>query len=111
MKHFKLKLSSGDDLAIMAAMELLQTLDMEETEEQVQYNDSLIGLVFFKLSSKTDVFTADEARIICAAVCAARYVPSGQLPADPEEKQLLSPYMFHYNRLWPQLQPISDKLQ
>ena len=48
MKHFKLKLSSGDDLAIMAAMELLQALDMEETEEQVQLDRSRFFQTFFQ---------------------------------------------------------------
>ena len=111
MKKFNLKLSAGDDDAIMAALDLLQALGMEDSDEQAEYNDSLIDLVAVKLNAKNGVFTADEARIICAAVCAARYVLSGQIPADPEEKKFLSPYMFHYNRLWPQLRPISDMLQ
>lgn len=111
MKKINLKLSTGDDDAIMSALELLQELDLEETEEQAANNDNLIRLIFAKLSARSGAFTPEELRVIYAAVYCAHAVLSGRIPADAESKKDLAPYLFHYNRLLPQLRPISDMLQ
>ena len=110
MKRIDLKLSGNDHLAIIAALGVVTDLGLEESDEQAVLNAGLASSASKKLSSGSGSFSPNGARMVLASVSFARLILSGVLDADPEQKRALAPYLFNYNRLYPQLAPLGDML-
>ena len=93
---------SGDDIvAILSAFKLVDLFPID-TEEQAAFNRICCKSASAKLLSHEQVFSANELRMLSAAVnCAYQYL-SGHLPelqVSPKLRADLIPHLFTYNRL------------
>lgn len=110
MKKINIDLRGNDVEAIVTALEVVVSLGLEETEDQAEINAQMAYFAGIKLQNKNPNLQPNEARMVCAAVDCARLILCGALEVDPEQKKELAPFLFNYNRLWPQLQQIADML-
>lgn len=98
---FSYKLSSADFKTIMFALGILPELELEDTPEQATLNQLCCMSAAHKLTNNDTKFTANEFRIISAAIQAVYLIIHGELDADVETKKECSHYVFDINRLMP----------
>ena len=110
MRELNLDLNENDVNAICTALDLLVSLNLEKTEKQSQINAQLAYFASIKLQNNSPQLTANEARIVYAAVSCAKLILAGAYSVETEKKKELAPYIFNYNRLERQLQVLDDML-
>lgn len=99
MKHFSYALSDSDINAITFSLTVLPALDFEETEVQADINDQCCYSAGQKLIMHDPNITANEFRVILAALEAVQLINQGILEVDQEIKKECIGYLFTVNKL------------
>lgn len=97
--NFSYKLSTADLNTIMFALGILPELELEDTPEQANLNQLCCMSAAHKLTNGDTKFTANEFRIISAAIQVVYLIIHGELDVDSETKKECSRYVFDINRL------------
>lgn len=97
--NFNYKLSRSDFNTIIFALGILPGLELEDAPEQANLNQLCCMSAVHKLTNGDTKFTANEFRVISAAIQAVYLITRSELDVDSETKIECSRYVFDINRL------------
>lgn len=101
MKTANIQLTESDAQALVIALELLPTIDMDIPVVQQSINNALCDTCIEKIINVEPTFSANEIRIIYCALAVMEEVIQGKHNVPKKEQQLYSQYIFNINKLLP----------